>query len=151
MFFSNIVKFVATFSYFGYLPKLPGTFGTFGALLLYLLLVNFLEFNHLMILFTTICIIAISVVSSSYAINIFNSNDPKEVVIDEVAGFFVSILFIPFESRYIILAFILFRLFDISKPFIIKKLEKLPKGWGITMDDVGAGVLTNLIIQIMIY
>ena len=53
-----------------------------------------------------------------------------EVVIDEVAGFMVLILYIIFELRYIIVAFILFRLFDISKPFFVKSFEKLPKGWG---------------------
>lgn len=129
---------------------IPGTFGTFGGVLFSIFLVDYLEIDPHTFLFTTIFIIILSVYSSNWAINYFNSNDPKEVVIDEVAGFMVSILYIPFELRYIIVAFILFRLFDISKPFFIKSFEKLPKGWGITFDDVAAGVLANFLLQAMI-
>ena len=70
-----------------------------------------------MCIFTLILII-VSIISSSYAIKVFNNNDPKEVVIDEVAGYFVSVLFLPFDYNLIIIAFILFRLFDIYKPFL---------------------------------
>ena len=103
-----------------------------------------------MCIFTLILII-VSIISSSYAIKVFNNNDPKEVVIDEVAGYFVSVLFLPFDYNLIIIAFILFRLFDIYKPFLVKILEDLKGGLGITLDDVGAGVQTNILIQFMIY
>lgn len=148
--YKSILKIIPTFLFFGYFPKIPGTFGTFGGVLFSIFLVDYLEIDPHTFLFTTIFIIILSVYSSNWAINYFNSNDPKEVVIDEVAGFMVSILYIPFELRYIIVAFILFRLFDISKPFFIKSFEKLPKGWGITFDDVAAGVLANFLLQAMI-
>ena len=124
--YKSILKIIPTFLFFGYFPKIPGTFGTFGGVLFSIFLVDYLEIDPHTFLFTTIFIIILSVYSSNWAINYFNSNDPKEVVIDEVAGFMVSILYIPFELRYIIVAFILFRLFDISKPFFIKNLKFLP-------------------------
>lgn len=148
--YKSILSIIPTFLFFGYLPKIPGTFGTFGGVLFSIFLVDYLKIDPHAFLFTTIFIIILSVYSSNWAINYFNSNDPKEVVIDEVAGFMVSILYIPFELRYIIVAFILFRLFDISKPFFVKSFEKLPKGWGITFDDVAAGVLANFLLQAMI-
>ena len=148
--YKSILNIIPTFLFFGYFPMIPGTFGTFGGVLFSIFLVDYLEIDPHTFLFTTIFIIILSVYSSNWAIKYFNSNDPKEVVIDEVAGFMVSILYIPFELRYIIVAFILFRLFDISKPFFVKSFEKLPKGWGITFDDVAAGVLANFLLQAMI-
>tara|TARA_B000000557_G_scaffold262536_1_gene263538 strand:+ start:1323 stop:1775 length:453 start_codon:yes stop_codon:yes gene_type:complete len=148
--YKSILSIIPTFLFFGYFPKIPGTFGTFGGVLFSIFLVDYLKIDPHTFLFTTIFIIILSVYSSNWAIKYFNSNDPKEVVIDEVAGFMVSILYIPFELRYIIVAFILFRLFDISKPFFVKSFEKLPKGWGITFDDVAAGVLANFLLQAMI-
>ena len=68
-----------------------------------------------------------------------------------MAGYFVSVLFLPFDYNLIIIAFILFRLFDIYKPFLVKKLEDLKGGLGITLDDIAAGILTNILIQFMIY
>ncbi|MEL0081143.1 MAG: phosphatidylglycerophosphatase A [bacterium] len=148
--YKSILSIIPTFLFFGYFPKIPGTIGTFGGVLFSIFLVDYLKIDPHAFLFTTIFIIILSVYSSNWAIKYFNSNDPKEVVIDEVAGFMVSILYIPFELRYIIVAFILFRLFDISKPFFVKSFEKLPKGWGITFDDVAAGVLANFLLQAMI-
>jgi len=83
--------------------------------------------------------------------DIFDSEDPVCVVIDEVAGIFVAMLFVPFSITNLTIAFFLFRLFDVWKPLFVRTLERLPGGLGITMDDVGAGLISNLIIQIMIY
>ncbi len=146
-----LIRIISTFFYLGYFPKIPGTIGTLGGLTLYILLNNFFNFNVYSMCIFTLILIIVSIISSSYAIKVFNNNDPKEVVIDEVAGYFVSVLFLPFDYNLIIIAFILFRLFDIYKPFLVKKLEDLKGGLGITLDDVGAGVLTNILIQFMIY
>jgi len=72
--------------------------------------------------------------------------DPARVVIDEVAGMFISLLFLPVSIKYIFCALILFRFFDIVKPLFIRKIELLPQGWGIMMDDVLAGIYTNIIM-----
>jgi phosphatidylglycerophosphatase A len=67
-------------------------------------------------------------------------HDPQFVVIDEVAGQWIALLGSPADFRHGVIAFILFRLFDITKPFPVRHLEKLPGGWGIVFDDVAAGL-----------
>ena|ERR1039457_6921943 len=76
--------------------------------------------------------------------------DSSKVVIDEAAGMCVSLLFLPLQLKYIVTAFILFRFFDIAKPLFIRRLEKLPLGWGVMADDLLAGIYTNLIMQVIV-
>jgi phosphatidylglycerophosphatase A len=80
----------------------------------------------------------------------FNRKDPSEVVIDEMIGLWVSVLFIPFNLQIALLAFIIFRIIDIFKPYPIRKLEKLNGGLGIVLDDFMAGIFTNIIIRLII-
>ena len=68
------------------------------------------------------------------------AGDPGWVVIDEVAGQWITLLFCPADWRHGLIALILFRLFDITKPFPVRRLESLPEGWGIVFDDVAAGL-----------
>lgn len=77
--------------------------------------------------------------------------DDKKVVIDEVAGMCISLLFIPVELNYILAALVLFRFFDIVKPFYIRRTEKLAGGWGVMMDDVVSGIYSNVILQLILY
>lgn len=77
--------------------------------------------------------------------------DPARVVIDEVAGMCISLLFLPVNVKYLLSALILFRFFDIVKPLLIRKMESLPAGWGIMMDDVLAGVYTNILLQVVLW
>jgi phosphatidylglycerophosphatase A len=74
--------------------------------------------------------------------------DPSKVVVDEAAGMCISLLFLPVNWKYVIAALILFRFFDIAKPLFIRKVEKLPGGWGIMFDDVLAGIYANVLLQI---
>jgi phosphatidylglycerophosphatase A len=76
--------------------------------------------------------------------------DSYRVVIDEVSGMAVGLLFVPVQLKYIATAFILFRFFDITKPLFIRKLEKLPGGWGVMADDLLAGIYTNLIMHVIV-
>ncbi len=94
------------------------------------------------------------------AIAATGKTDPREVVADELAGQAVTFLAIPFFTPVILTTgqiciitssgFLLFRLFDIAKPWPIRKLEKLPKGWGILADDLMAGVFAAIVLQIVI-
>lgn len=77
--------------------------------------------------------------------------DSSRVVIDEVAGMCISLLFVPVTIKWIAMGLILFRFFDIVKPFYIRKAEALPGGWGVMADDVLAGIYTNLLLQLIIY
>ncbi|HSC38727.1 MAG TPA: phosphatidylglycerophosphatase A [Chitinophagaceae bacterium] len=76
--------------------------------------------------------------------------DSSRVVIDEVAGMMVTLLFIPLYPRYVIAGLVLFRFFDIAKPFFIRRLEKLPKGWGVMADDLLAGIYAHLVLSMVI-
>ena len=77
-------------------------------------------------------------------------NDPGIIVIDEMAGMLVAFIAIPKELIFIIAAFILFRFFDIVKPFPINIVENLSSGWGIVLDDFVAGIFANIVLQIII-
>jgi phosphatidylglycerophosphatase A len=77
--------------------------------------------------------------------------DSSRVVIDEAAGMMISLLFIPVTLPYVITGFILFRLLDITKPLLIRKTESLPSGWGVMMDDILAGLYTNLLLHTIMW
>jgi phosphatidylglycerophosphatase A len=88
---------------------------------------------------------------SSRMEEMLGQRDPSCVVIDEACGVGVAMLGIPLQWPYIIMAVILFRIFDIWKPFPIRKIENLPGGWGIMCDDVLAGLYANIWIRIGIF
>ena len=77
--------------------------------------------------------------------------DPGFVVIDEVAGQLIALIGVPLDWKYLVASLILFRGFDITKPFPLRRLEALPEGTGIMMDDVGAGLYALLLLQIWIH
>ncbi len=101
-------------------------------------------------LIITILITLLGIWSSNVVSGIWGK-DPARVVIDEVAGMCISLLFLPVTIKYVITALILFRFFDIAKPLFIRKLEKLPGGWGIMLDDVLAGIYANIVLQIVLW
>jgi phosphatidylglycerophosphatase A len=84
--------------------------------------------------------IAIGVPAATIVARESGKKDPGFVVIDEVAGQAIALLFCPFDLRHAILSVVLFRAFDIVKPFPVRQLEALPEGWGIVFDDVAAGL-----------
>ena len=88
---------------------------------------------------------------SSGVVSTIWGKDPARVVIDEVSGMCISLLFVPVSVKYVISALILFRFFDIVKPLYIRKLEKFPGGWGIMLDDVLAGLYANILLQIILW
>lgn len=77
--------------------------------------------------------------------------DAHKVVIDELLGMSVSLFLVPIEWQYIILAFVFFRFFDIVKPLYIRKAERLPSGWGVMMDDLLAGIISNVLVQLIVW
>jgi len=77
--------------------------------------------------------------------------DPQSVVVDEVAGQWITVLFAPVSWKTLLVGFILFRLFDILKPPPVRQLERLPEGVGIVMDDVAAGLYALLVLQLVLH
>lgn len=131
----------------GYVPFAPGTFASGAAALLYLYVPEIRELPMLALL------IALSTVIGVWAGGVMEKEygeDPSQAVIDEVAGQWIALLFIPFSPFAVLLAFILFRLFDVLKPGPVDWAQRLPGGWGIMSDDVLAGVFANLSLQLVL-
>ena len=130
----------------GYLPRLPGTAGT-GLAIPFSLALNQLAFHTLYGgLFVLIAFTVCAIWLSGKAATILGRKDPQVIVIDEVAGFLIANFCNQQNLSSLLLAFILFRFFDIVKPFPAAKAEELPGGFGIVLDDVVAGVYTLAIL-----
>ena len=130
------------------MPGAPGTAGTLAAVgVVYLLS---LTGSAVFYSAFTLGLILVSFIAAGRCVAIFGREDPPEVVIDEVCGFLVCMLFVPLNPINLALGFFLFRFFDIAKPFPIRRVERLPGGYGIVMDDVLAGVYANLCLQVLV-
>lgn len=139
-------RLIATCFYIGSLPKAPGTFGSAFGVFLYVLFLSFHPTDfHLLILI--LALFFLGVFSSNLICRQMSEKDPSEIVIDEVVGVFIALFQAPKSFGVIFLGFLLFRLFDIWKPYPIRKLEHLPRGWGVMADDVLAGIYANLILR----
>jgi phosphatidylglycerophosphatase A len=142
---NDLLKHIATLGPIGYLPVAPGTWGSLAALLIYSFLKPSVSIHALFVLL----IIPVGVAASSYAERAFGHKDSRHIVIDEACGFLVSVLFIPFSIGYVFAAFFLFRVFDILKPFPIRKIETtFSDGLGVMADDIVAGIYANIVLQI---
>jgi phosphatidylglycerophosphatase A len=135
---------IATFFGAGLGKPGPGTWGSVAAFLLWSLPAIILHLSPqtvlILLIIGTIASIAFGVPAATVVARESGRHDPGFVVIDEVAGQWITLLFSPADWRHGVIALILFRLFDITKPFPVRKLESLPEGWGIVFDDVAAGL-----------
>lgn len=135
---------VATFFGAGLGKPGPGTWGSVGAVLVWALFAHFAHPAASAMLAALLAGIALSIAlgvpAATIAARESGRHDPGFVVIDEVAGQWVALLGSAFDWKHGLLALILFRLFDITKPFPVRQLEALPEGWGIVFDDVAAGL-----------
>ena len=133
----------------GYSPVAPGTVGTLVAIPIY----YFLSAIPSPIYEITLSgFFFLSVWISENAEISFGKKDDSRIVIDEMMGFFLTMLWVPQTFRFIIIGFFLFRFFDILKPFPIRWIERRFKGgFGVVLDDVMAGVYANIILQVISY
>ena len=138
---------VATALGSGYSPVAPGTAGS----LLAVLIIYFLSPISGWVLSIAMLLLFFIGVYSSTALEKDLGKDPSKVVIDEVVGMGISLIFLPKNWMLFLAAFILFRLFDIFKPFPVNKMENLKSGWGIMMDDVVAGFYALAIVHLLHY
>ena len=145
---NRICVVLSTFFGVGFVPGAPGTAGTLAAVgVVYLL--GFAGGAVFYSIFT-LGLILVSFIAAGRSAAILKSEDPPEVVIDEVCGFLVCMLFITPDPLNLAVGFFLFRFFDIAKPFPVRSAERLPGGYGIVMDDVLAGVYGNLCLQVLV-
>ena len=143
------VIFLATGFFVGTVPFAPGTFGSIIGLPLVFLLsrINLLLSVAYILLFI---LFAIGIASATE--KILNQKDPAKIVIDEIAGIMVAFTGLPFNLKTVIAGFVIFRVFDILKPFPIRSLERrVSGGSGVVLDDVLAGVYANLILRLAFY
>jgi len=147
-----------TFFKIGKIKFAPGTVASLITCLLFLLFVNL--FNIVILFFCTLLIALYSIIAINNSFDSFDTNDPQEIVIDEVVGQMLPLLAIPIyetlyiapEEYYCIAAFLLFRLFDIWKPFPINYIDKNTEGsLGIMLDDIIAGIYAIFTLLIIFF
>lgn len=153
----------------GYLPLAPGTWGSIVGVAIFLgyrilhknahltlldagwVFQQYTAFLYAVtgILLAAFCLAGIW--ASARAVKLFNSKDPQKIVVDEVMGQLIVFAFVPFEiDRWLVVAgFVLFRIFDIWKPYPVRAVEKLPNGMGVCADDIVAGVYGGISLAII--
>ena len=138
-----IARQAATLSFIGFCPVASGTMGTLAAAVAVYLLkpapLPLAAFTAAVTLFGT------------WAAGVAEERlgrDSRRIIIDEFAGYLVSVLFLPLRTGYLLAAFVLFRVLDITKPPPIRRLEELPGGIGVMADDLAAAAVTNMILQL---
>lgn len=133
----------------GLSPLMPGTVGTLPGVVVYLLMMNL---NMMLYLSITLLIIGIGAWVADYTSVALGGRDHKAIVVDEIVGFLVACIGLPTNWFYLVSAFILFRIFDIAKPWPISFIDKQIKGGaGIVSDDLVAGIYTLLCIQATVF
>jgi len=139
--------FLATGLGVGYSPVAPGTLGTLIAIPVYYFLSNILSPIYEI---TLVGFFFLAVWISENAERFCGKKDDQKIVIDEIIGFLITMLWVPRTLLFVIIGFFLFRFFDILKPFPIRRLEKGFKGgFGVVLDDVVAGVYGNIILHLI--
>ncbi len=141
----RLIMFIATGAYTGYLPKAPGTWGTLVALPVNLLLCRLSTSQHALALGS---IFLVAVYTAGAAEKILDRQDPGAIVIDEIIGMLIALLAVPAQPLLWFAAFLLFRFFDIVKPWPVSWADRrLHGGLGIVLDDVLAGGYACLVMQ----
>lgn len=151
----------------GYLPLAPGTWGSLVAVGFYAVLASrfssmryganlespeiLVATIHAIILVAFLLFILLGIWAASRSIELLGNSDASQAVVDEVIGQLIVFLFIPFTSSWILIGagFLLFRLFDIWKPYPIDYLQELPRGIGVCADDILAGVYAGVCVSII--
>ena len=150
---SRISWLIATFFGVGHLQPGSGTWASAITVLLWWALSHYLNVSWLIPIALAISVLVTfaGIPPSTVVARESGIKDPGFVVIDEVAGQMIALIGVPVHWKYLVAGFILFRSFDIVKPFPLRRLESLPGGTGIMMDDVGAGLYALALIQIWLH
>jgi phosphatidylglycerophosphatase A len=141
----RVIENFATFFKMGKVPYFKGTFGTLGAIPFIFVFGLFGLYTYVGLVFG-FCLFALYI-CDAYEMQAQNHDSP-EVVIDEVAGYMVTMIWLPHTWQSFLYAFLLFRVLDIVKPWPISVLnDRVKGGWGVLVDDIVAGVIANLVMQ----
>jgi phosphatidylglycerophosphatase A len=138
---------LATLFGLGKFSKGPGTLGTLATIPLFLLLS---WFGPLVYMVVTVLFVPLAILSAQAYENAVGGHDHKEIIIDEVVGFLVAMTWLPMTWKAILIGFLLFRVLDIFKPFPIGYLDKkVLGGLGVVVDDLAAGIIASVILQVL--
>ncbi len=146
----RFAKLIATFFGLGYAPFAPGTFGALGGFGISYVLIYGTILPYAQIQLLHGFLIVLTYFAGVYACKVLQphwGNDPSRVVIDEALGFWVSFFALPFTLFYLVGALLLFRIFDIAKPFGIRRIDRWHTPHAVMLDDVAAGICANLVLQ----
>ncbi len=136
---------ISTVGYLGYVPVAPGTVGSFVGLVLFFFLKS--TGSIVVELGAVVLLLVVGVWASTVAEEYFDQVDPAPVVIDETVGMLITLALLPVNFLGAFIGFLVFRVLDVTKPFPVASLEKLPRGFGIMADDGMAAVYGNLIMR----
>ncbi len=142
------ILFIAQGAYAGRIPFAPGTAGTIVGVLLYVSVKDLFYGYYFAIL---LLLLILGTWAAGRAEVILDRIDSPSIVIDEIAGYLVAMCMVPSSLVLIAAGFILFRIFDIVKPWPLKQLQHLHGGIGVMLDDVGAGVYANIVLQMWLF
>ncbi|MEE9913156.1 MAG: phosphatidylglycerophosphatase A [Deltaproteobacteria bacterium] len=144
----KIIKILATGFGSGLSPVAPGTAGTLVGIVICSLCYPLTW--PLRVLFV-VAISAVSIYVAGQAETLYGKTDDQRIVIDEIAGVQVAMLPVEITVLHLCMAFVLFRIFDIWKPFPVNRLQNLPGGWGVVADDLGAGIYAGLALLLLTF
>ena len=146
---NQLALLVASFGYVGFFPVAPGTAGSFAALALYAI-VRWIG-SPLVEGLVIAAVFVAGVWAATRSERILGGTDPGPVVIDEVLGMLVTLATLPLSLTGVVTGFVLFRIFDVVKPYPARRLEDAPGGWGIMLDDAMAGVYAHLVLRGLVW
>ena len=139
---NNLSLLIITFFYIGKIRHAPGTFSSLATLLIWIL---FIPEDYFIRISITFLLTIIGFIFIKLSLPNFQEEDPQSIVIDEVVGMSVALIFIN-DLSIMIIAFLLFRMFDILKPSIIYYSQHFPGAYGILLDDILAGAITAMLL-----
>ena len=146
---TRLAVFLATVAYCGYFPIAPGTVGSAAGLVVYLLV--WWTRSPIVEVGLIAAVFAAGVWAATEAERFFGGIDPGPVVIDEVLGMLITLAFMPVGPAAALAGFVLFRIFDVIKPYPANRLERLHGGFGVMADDAMAAVYANLALRAVVH
>lgn len=144
------ILFLATGGFVGYFPVASGTVGSLVAVPLFLLSADAQQASIVLTLSTLGLLVLAACLIAGKAETILQEHDSHAIVIDEIVGYLTATLFLPATWEHALVAFLIFRVFDVVKPFPAGRIdERMPGGYGVVLDDVVSGFYANLVTRVV--